>query len=77
MLTSNANPSTCDNRGDDSWAALHQTGNMREHNNYWCLTEIFQAADRREPAALLGPGGVREPGSTEGLIAPGKLGLRS
>lgn len=43
LLSSNANPSTLENWGDDSWVTLHQIGNMREHNNYWYLTEIFQA----------------------------------
>ncbi len=43
LLSSNANPSTLENWGDDSWVTLHQTGNMREHNNYWYLTEIFNA----------------------------------
>ena len=42
LLSANANPSTLENWGDDSWVTLHQTGNMREHNNYWYLTEIFQ-----------------------------------
>jgi hypothetical protein len=23
--------------GEDSWVTLHQTGNLREHNNYWYL----------------------------------------
>ena len=41
LLSANANPSTLENWGDDSWITLHQTGNMREHNNYWYLTEIF------------------------------------
>jgi hypothetical protein len=41
LLSANANPSTLENWGDDSWVTLHQTGNMREHNNYWYLTEIF------------------------------------
>jgi hypothetical protein len=41
LLSSNANPSTLENWGDDSWVTLHQIGNMREHNNYWYLTEIF------------------------------------
>ncbi len=41
LLSSNANPSTLENWGDESWVTLHQTGNMREHNNYWYLTEIF------------------------------------
>jgi hypothetical protein len=40
LLSANANPSTLENWGDDSWVTLHQTGNMREHNNYWYLTEI-------------------------------------
>ncbi len=42
LLSANANPSTLENWGDDSWVTLHQTGNMREHNNYWYLTEIFR-----------------------------------
>lgn len=41
LLSSNANPSTLENWGEDSWVTLHQTGNMREHNNYWYLTEIY------------------------------------
>ena len=41
LLSSNANPSTLENWGDDSWVTLQQTGNMREHVNYWYLTEIF------------------------------------
>jgi hypothetical protein len=43
LLSANANPSTLENWGDDSWVTLHQIGNMREHNNYWYLTEIFHA----------------------------------
>ena len=41
LLSSNANPSTLENWGEGSWVTLQQTGNMREHNNYWYLTEIF------------------------------------
>ena len=41
LMSSNANPSTLENWGDDSWVTLHQIGNMREHNNYWYLTEIY------------------------------------
>jgi hypothetical protein len=41
LLSANANPSTLENWGDNSWVTLHQIGNMREHNNYWYLTEIF------------------------------------
>lgn len=43
LLSANANPSTFENWGEDSWVTLHQIGNMREHNNYWYLTEIFRA----------------------------------
>jgi hypothetical protein len=43
LLSANANPSTLENWGEDSWVTLHQIGNMREHNNYWYLTEIFHA----------------------------------
>lgn len=41
LLSANANPSTLENWGDSSWVTLHQIGNMREHDNYWYLTEIF------------------------------------
>ena len=41
LLSANANPSTLDNWGENSWVTLQQIGNMREHNNYWYLTEIF------------------------------------
>ena len=47
LLSSNANPSTYENWGDDSWVTLHQTGNMREHVNYWYLTEIFRSPHPR------------------------------
>lgn len=43
LLSANANPSTLENWGEDSWVTLHQTGNMREHYNYWYLTEIFNS----------------------------------
>ncbi len=45
LLSANANPSTLENWGDPSWVSLQQTGNMREHNNYWYLTEIFHMPD--------------------------------
>jgi len=41
LLSANANPSTLENWGEDSWIMLHQIGNKREHNYYWYLTEIF------------------------------------
>jgi hypothetical protein len=41
LLSANANPSTLENWGENSWVTLHQIGNMREHDNYWYLTEIF------------------------------------
>ena len=47
LLSANANPSTLENWGEDSWVTLHQIGNMREHNNYWYLTEIFHAPNAR------------------------------
>jgi len=43
LLSANANPSTLENWGEDSWVTLHQTGNMREHYTYWYLTEIFRS----------------------------------
>jgi uncharacterized protein DUF4038 len=33
LLSANANPSTLENWGENSWVTLHQIGNMREHNN--------------------------------------------
>lgn len=47
LLSANANPSTLENWGQDSWVTLHQTGNMREHDNYWYLTEIFALKNPR------------------------------
>lgn len=41
LLSANANPSTLENWGEPSWVTLHQIGNMREHDNYWYLTEIY------------------------------------
>jgi hypothetical protein len=41
LLSANANPSTLENWGENSWVTLHQIGNKREHNFYWYLTEIF------------------------------------
>jgi hypothetical protein len=41
LLSANANPSTLENWGQPSWVTLHQIGNMREHDNYWYLTEIY------------------------------------
>ena len=43
LLSANSNPSTLVNFGEDSWVTLHQSGNEREHDYYWYLTEIFQA----------------------------------
>jgi hypothetical protein len=43
LLSANANPSTLENWGEESWITMHQIGNKREHNNYWYLTEIFNA----------------------------------
>ena len=52
LLSANANPSTLENWGEDSWVTLHQTGNMREHDHFWYLTEIFNL--RRPTPALNG-----------------------
>ena len=45
LLSANANPSTYENWGEDSWVTLHQIGNMRArtHDSYWYLTEIFRS----------------------------------
>lgn len=50
LLSANANPSTLENWGEGSWVTLHQTGNKREHNYYWYLTEIFNL---KNPAPAL------------------------
>ena len=42
LLSANANPSTLVNWGDNSWVTLHQTGNKREHEYYWYMTQIFR-----------------------------------
>ncbi|HEU4602053.1 MAG TPA: DUF4038 domain-containing protein, partial [Steroidobacteraceae bacterium] len=42
LLAANANPSTLTNWGDPSWVTLHTTGNKREHEYYWYLTEIYR-----------------------------------
>jgi hypothetical protein len=47
LLSANANPSTLENWGDNSWVTLHQTGNAREHYAYWYLTEIYHATPAR------------------------------
>ena len=47
LLSANANPSTLENWGESSWVTLHQIGNMREHNNYWYLTEIYYSTPPR------------------------------
>ena len=42
LLSANSDPSTLVNFGEDSWVTLHQSGNEREHDFYWYLTEIFR-----------------------------------
>lgn len=44
LLSANANPSTLENWGEDSWLTLQQIGNKREHDSYWYLTEIFRSS---------------------------------
>ena len=46
LLGTNPSPSTLINFGGEKeqhWLTLHQTGNWREHENYWYLTDIFHA----------------------------------
>jgi hypothetical protein len=52
LLSANANPSTLVNWGENSWVTLQQTGNKREHEYYWYLTEIFR--DKHPQPALNG-----------------------
>ncbi len=47
LLSANANPSTYTNWGPDSWVSLHTTGNKREHEYYWYLTEIYRAPNAK------------------------------
>jgi hypothetical protein len=47
LLSANANPSTLTNWGENSWVTLHQTGNKREHEYYWYMTEIFRDPNPR------------------------------
>ena len=42
LLSANSNPSTLVNWGENSWVTLQQTGNQREHEYYWYLTEIYR-----------------------------------
>lgn len=49
LLSANAHPSTLVNWGEDSWVTLHQIGNVREHNNYWYLTEIYNLKNQSPP----------------------------
>jgi hypothetical protein len=41
LQSANANPSTLENWGENSWITLNQIGGGREHVAYWYLTEIF------------------------------------
>lgn len=52
LLSANANPSTLVNWGENSWVTLHQTGNKREHEYYWYMTQIFR--DRNPKPGLNG-----------------------
>jgi Protein of unknown function (DUF4038)/Domain of unknown function (DUF5060) len=50
LLSADANPSTLVNWGENSWVTLHQTGNRREHEYYWYLTQIYREAHPPRPA---------------------------
>jgi hypothetical protein len=46
LVGTNAGPSTIANfggDGDDSWLTFNQLGNWRHHDNYWYLTEMYEA----------------------------------
>ena len=52
LVSANSNPSSLSHFGGEDeapWIGLHQTGNRREHEFYWYLTEIFHA-DPPKPA---------------------------
>ena len=62
----NPAPSTLVNFGgpdEAKWLTFHQTGNWREHDNYWYLTEIFEST----PAAPAINGEPYYPGHPESL----------
>jgi Protein of unknown function (DUF4038)/Domain of unknown function (DUF5060) len=50
LLSADANPSTLVNWGRHSWVTLQQTGNKREHEYYWYMTQIFREARPPRPA---------------------------
>jgi hypothetical protein len=44
LVSTNSSPSSLVNWGPASWLTFHQTGNdMRTHDNYWYMTEIFNS----------------------------------
>jgi len=46
LVGTNAGPSTIANfggDGDDTWLTFNQLGNWRHHDNYWYLTEMYDA----------------------------------
>jgi hypothetical protein len=62
LQSANANPSTLENWGENSWITLNQIGGGREHFAYWYLTEIFNL--EHPTPALNGEGyyaGFRDP----------------
>jgi len=75
LLSANANPSTLDNWGENSWVTLHQTGNKREHEYYWYMTEIYR--DKYTKPALNGEpyyAGYGDPRALVGGYAHGAKG---
>ncbi len=50
LLSTDANPSTLVNWGENSWVTLHQTGNKRVHEYYWYMTQIYREAHPPRPA---------------------------
>lgn len=50
LLGTNSAPSSLTNFGgpeENRWLTFHQTGNWREHDHYWYLTEIFHSEPAR------------------------------
>ena len=53
LISTNAGPSTLCHFGDHDeapWLSIHQIGNMREHEYYWYLSEIYHHAKVKKPA---------------------------
>ena len=49
LCSANASGSTLLNFDQAPWLTLHQTGNWRDHDDHWLLTEVFNGSDPPRP----------------------------